>query len=87
MIDIQILCRARFRSKIVRRPCGLGKAPGIQRHDAILVSYPRSGRTGVGFLLARALSGRSSEFRAIRAIVAYVGGQRNAMPIFRKAPS
>ncbi|MEA2485202.1 MAG: hypothetical protein QOD46_313 [Actinomycetota bacterium] len=81
MIDTQVLRRARFRSKILRRPAVWARHRGIQRHDVMLASYPRSGTTWMRFLLGQALSGQSSEFKAIRGIVPYVGGQRNAMPV------
>jgi Sulfotransferase domain len=81
MIDTQVLRRARFRSKVLRRPAVWARHRGIQRRDVILASYPRSGTTWMRFLLAQALSGRSSEFKAIRGVVPYVGGQRNAMAI------
>ncbi|MEA2508105.1 MAG: hypothetical protein QOG21_187 [Actinomycetota bacterium] len=81
MIDTQVLRRARFRSKILRRPTVWARHRGIQRHDAILASYPRSGTTWMRFLLSQALSGQSSEFKAIRGIVPYVGRHRHALSI------
>jgi Sulfotransferase domain len=81
MIDNQVLRRARFRSKILRRPTVWARHVGIRDQDLILASYPRSGTTWMRFLLSEALSGRSSEFKAIRRIVPYVGQHRKAMPI------
>jgi hypothetical protein len=78
MIDSQVLRRARFRSKILRRPLVWGRHLGIQPEDVILASYPRSGTTWMRFLLAEALSGRSAEFKAVRRIVPYVGQHRKA---------
>jgi hypothetical protein len=81
MIDSQVLRRARFRSKILRRPTVWARHLGIQPQDVILASYPRSGTTWMRFLLSEALSGRSAEFKAIRRIVPYVGQHRKAVPI------
>ena len=78
MIDSQVLRRARFRSKILRRPLVWSRHLGIQPQDVILASYPRSGTTWMRFLLAEALSGRSAEFKAVRGIVPYVGQHRKA---------
>jgi Sulfotransferase domain len=81
MIDSQMLRRARFRSKIVRGPTVWARHLGVQRNDVILASYPRSGTTWMRFLVSEALSGQSSEFKAIRRIIPYVGQHRNAVPV------
>ncbi|MEA2507369.1 MAG: hypothetical protein QOH48_1987 [Actinomycetota bacterium] len=81
MIDNQVLRRARFRSKVLRWPTVWARHLGIRDQDVVLASYPRSGTTWMRFLLAQALSGESSEFKAIRRIIPYVGQHRNALPV------
>lgn len=80
-MDSQILRRARFRSKVLRWPSVWARHRGIQDNDVILASYPRSGTTWMRFLLAEAMSEESSEFKAIRRFVPYVGQHRNAIPL------
>jgi hypothetical protein len=80
-METQVLRRARFRSKVLRWPLVWARHIGIRDQDVILASYPRSGTTWMRFLLSQALSGRSSEFKAIRRILPYVGQHRKAIPI------
>jgi hypothetical protein len=80
-METQVLRRARFRSKVLRWPLVWARHIGIRDQDVVLASYPRSGTTWMRFLLSEALSGRSSEFKAIRRILPYVGQHRSAIPI------
>jgi hypothetical protein len=67
--------RARFRSRIARRPVVWIRQRSMEPADALLVSYPRSGTTWVRFLLAEALTGTSAGFDPASNPIAYLGAQ------------
>jgi hypothetical protein len=75
------LGRARFRSKLLRRPLIRSRHRGLTPNDAFLASYPRSGTTWLRFLLYETLTGEPSEFGSIRVAVPSVGKQASARPV------
>lgn len=68
--------RARFRSRVLRRPVVALKHRGLVSEDAFIVSYPRSGTTWLRFLLCESIAGESPAFGEVRHLVPYVGHQK-----------
>jgi Sulfotransferase domain len=75
---VGLLRRARFRSRLLRRPLVWARQKGLHRDDVLLASYPRSGTTWLRFLLTEALAGKPAEFERVGRTVRYVGDHRNA---------
>ena len=77
----QALRKARFRSKVWRKPLVLYRHRGLREQDCFLAAYPRSGTTWLRFLFFEALSRESAEFGSIRRAVPSVGKQHNAVAV------
>jgi hypothetical protein len=75
--------RARFRSKLLRRPLVRARHRGLREGDAFLASYPRSGTTWLRFLLYEALTGEESEFGSIWRAVPSLDKRDGARPVLR----
>lgn len=77
------LRRARFRSKVLRRPVVRLRHRGLNDHDSFLASYPRSGSTWLRFLLFETLAGESAQFGHMRRAVPSVGKHHDAIPVLK----
>src|SRR5690606_31106254 len=75
---VRRLRRARFRSKVLRRPLVEVRRLGLGPDDALIASYPRSGTNWLMFLVAEAITGEPSQFGAVHRRIPYIGGQRRA---------
>ena len=77
----QALKKARFRSKVWRKPLVLYRHRGLREQDCFLAAYPRSGTTWLRFLFFEALARESAEFGSIRRAVPSVGKQHDAVAV------
>jgi hypothetical protein len=77
----QALKKARFRSKVFRKPLVLYRHRGLRSQDCFLAAYPRSGTTWLRFLFYEALARESAEFGSIRRAVPSVGKQHDALAV------
>lgn len=75
---VRRLRRARFRSKVLRRPLVEVRRLGLGPDDVLIASYPRSGTNWLMFLVAEAITGEPSQFGAVHRRIPYIGGQRRA---------
>ncbi len=73
--------RARASRTSFRAPIVWARHLGLDRTDAFLASYPRSGNTLLRFPLAEAISGASCTFENVQQIIPEIGLQVRARPL------
>jgi Sulfotransferase domain len=66
---------------LLRAPIIWMRHRGIDRHDVMVASYPRSGNTWLRFLLTRILTGRSAAFDNVNSVIAEIGIHKDALAL------